>query len=167
MPHSLRPLRGSFAVALLCSLFALPGSVLAADQPNILVIWGDDIGMWNISRYSMGQMGYQTPNIDRIANEGMVFTDYYGEQSCTAGRSAFITGQHPVRTGLTKVGIPGSEIGIQPEDPTLAEMLKPLGRVVEGRVAGADHDHDVRLCRAVVLAYRHRCDHSCRFCDTA
>ncbi|MGI9326152.1 MAG: arylsulfatase [Pseudomonadales bacterium] len=99
----------------------------AAEQPNILVIWGDDIGIWNISRYNMGQMGYQTPNIDRIANEGMVFTDYYGEQSCTAGRSAFITGQHPIRTGLTKVGIPGSDIGIQPQDPTLAELLKPLG----------------------------------------
>ncbi|MEM1144012.1 MAG: arylsulfatase [Pseudomonadota bacterium] len=99
----------------------------AADKPNILVIWGDDIGIWNISRYSMGQMGYQTPSIDRIANEGMIFTDYYGEQSCTAGRSAFITGQHPLRTGLTKVGIPGSEIGIQPEDPTLAELLKPYG----------------------------------------
>ena len=98
-----------------------------ADKPNILVIWGDDIGIWNISRYSHGQMGYHTPNIDRIANEGMIFTDYYGEQSCTAGRSAFITGQHPVRTGLTKVGIPGSEIGIQPEDPTLAELLQPLG----------------------------------------
>ncbi|MEM8943285.1 MAG: arylsulfatase [Pseudomonadota bacterium] len=102
-------------------------AVVAADRPNILVIWGDDIGLWNISRYSMGQMGYHTPNIDRIANEGIVFTDYYGEQSCTAGRSAFITGQHPVRTGLTKVGIPGSELGIQPEDPTLAELLKPLG----------------------------------------
>ncbi|MEM8491497.1 MAG: arylsulfatase [Pseudomonadota bacterium] len=104
-------------------------AVVAADRPNILVIWGDDIGLWNISRYSMGQMGYHTPNIDRIANEGIVFTDYYGEQSCTAGRSAFITGQHPVRTGLTKVGIPGSELGIQPEDPTLAELLKPLGYV--------------------------------------
>tara|TARA_A100001391_G_scaffold200603_2_gene185538 strand:+ start:4800 stop:6335 length:1536 start_codon:yes stop_codon:yes gene_type:complete len=99
----------------------------AADQPNILVIWGDDIGYWNISRYSLGMMGYPTPNIDRIANEGMIFTDYYGEQSCTAGRSAFITGQHPVRTGLTKVGIPGAELGIQPEDPTLAELLKPHG----------------------------------------
>jgi len=91
------------------------------------VIWGDDIGIWNINRYSMGQMRYQTPNIDRIANEGMIFTDYYGEQSCTAGRSAFITGQHPIRTGLTKVGIPGSDIGIQPEDPTLAELLQPHG----------------------------------------
>jgi len=109
-------------------VFALSGGTLyAADKPNILVIWGDDIGIWNISRYSMGMMGYQTPNIDRIANEGMIFTDYYGEQSCTAGRSAFITGQHPVRTGLTKVGIPGAELGIQPEDPTLAELLKPHG----------------------------------------
>jgi arylsulfatase len=100
---------------------------LAADKPNILVIFGDDIGYWNISRYSMGMMGYPTPNIDRIANEGTIFTDYYGEQSCTAGRSAFITGQLPVRTGLTKVGIPGSDLGIQPEDPTLAELLKPHG----------------------------------------
>ena len=99
----------------------------AADKPNILVIWGDDIGYWNISRYNMGMMGYRTQHIDRIAEEGMIFTDYYGEQSCTAGRSAFITGQHPVRTGLTKVGAPGADLGIQPEDPTLAELLKPLG----------------------------------------
>lgn len=113
---------------MLCLLFALPASVFAvAGKPNILVIWGDDIGMWNISKYSHGMMGYQTPNIDRLANEGMLFTDYYGEQSCTAGRSAFITGQHPIRTGLTKVGIPGADLGIQPEDPTLAELLKPLG----------------------------------------
>ncbi|MFV0477302.1 MAG: arylsulfatase [Parahaliea sp.] len=110
-----------FCLGLICQATA------AADKPNILVIMGDDIGIWNISRYSMGQMGYQTPNIDRIANEGMIFSDYYGEQSCTAGRSAFITGQHPVRTGLTKVGIPGAELGLQPEDPTLAELLKPLG----------------------------------------
>lgn len=102
-------------------------TVQAADRPNILVIWGDDIGISNISAYSHGLMGYQTPNIDRLANEGMMFTDYYGEQSCTAGRSAFITGQHPVRTGLTKVGTPGAEQGLQKEDPTLAEMLKPLG----------------------------------------
>jgi arylsulfatase len=113
-------------IAGLCSaLFCL--SATGAEKPNILVIWGDDIGIWNISRYSMGQMGYQTPNIDRIANGGVIFTDYYGEQSCTAGRSAFITGQHPVRTGLTKVGVPGAELGLQPEDPTLAELLKPLG----------------------------------------
>jgi len=99
----------------------------AADKPNILVIMSDDVGITNISAYSRGLVGYQTPNIDRIANEGMLFTDYYAEQSCTAGRSAFITGQHPVRTGLTKVGFPGSAIGIQKEDPTLAELLKNHG----------------------------------------
>ena len=97
------------------------------DRPNILVIWGDDIGIWNLSTYNMGMMGYQTPNIDRIANEGTKFTDYYGEQSCTAGRSAFITGQSPIRTGLTKVGMPGADIGLQKEDPTLAELLKSEG----------------------------------------
>lgn len=113
------------AASLLFSLHAALGH--AAEKPNILVIWGDDIGIWNISRYSMGQMGYQTPAIDRIANEGMIFTDYYGEQSCTAGRSAFITGQHPIRTGLTKVGIPGSDKGLSEKDPTLAQLLKPMG----------------------------------------
>ncbi|MFG0723366.1 arylsulfatase [Pseudomonas sp. GLN_6] len=112
----------------LCSI-ALGSAALAsaAEKPNILVIFGDDIGITNISKYSHGLMGYQTPNIDRLANEGMMFTDYYGEQSCTAGRSAFITGQSPIRTGLTKVGVPGAPVGIQPEDPTLAELLKPLG----------------------------------------
>lgn len=99
----------------------------AAEKPNILVIFGDDIGQTNISKYSYGLMGYHTPNIDRIADEGMLFTDYYGEQSCTAGRAAFITGQHPVRTGLTKVGMPGASVGLQKQDPTLAELLKPLG----------------------------------------
>jgi hypothetical protein len=87
-------------------------------KPNILVIWGDDIGYWNLSHINHGMMGYRTPNIDRIANEGLHFTDYYGEQSCTAGRSAFITGQAPVRTGLTKVGMPGAPQGLQKEDPT-------------------------------------------------
>jgi arylsulfatase len=96
-------------------------------KPNILILWGDDIGMWNISRYSMGMMGYQTPNIDRIGKEGATFTDWYGQQSCTAGRACFITGQNPIRTGLTKVGMPGAPVGIQKEDPTIAEMLKPLG----------------------------------------
>jgi arylsulfatase len=96
-------------------------------KPNILVIWGDDIGISNLSCYSMGLMGYQTPNIDRIAREGMLFTDAYGEQSCTAGRSAFITGQSVYRTGLSKVGFPGSDVGLQAEDPTIAECLKPLG----------------------------------------
>ena len=98
-------------------------------KPNILVIWGDDIGITNLSCYSDGLMGYRTPNIDRIANEGMRFTDSYGQQSCTAGRAAFITGQNPYRTGLTKVGMPGADIGLQAEDATIAELLKPLGYV--------------------------------------
>ncbi len=96
-------------------------------KPNIVIIWGDDIGQSNLSCYTHGLMGYQTPNIDRIAKEGMMFTDYYGEQSCTAGRSSFITGQHGMRTGLTKVGLPGAPLGLQKEDPTIAQMLKPLG----------------------------------------
>jgi arylsulfatase A-like enzyme len=98
-----------------------------SDKPNILIIWGDDIGYWNISHYSKGMMGYQTPNIDRIAQEGATFTDWYGQQSCTAGRASFITGQNPIRTGLTKVGMPGATVGLHAEDPTIAEMLKPLG----------------------------------------
>ena len=100
---------------------------MATKKPNILVLFGDDIGMWNVSYFSRGQMGYRTPNIDRVANEGVAFTDYYGQQSCTAGRAAFITGQNPVRTGLTKVGMPGATVGLQAEDPTIAELLKPLG----------------------------------------
>ncbi len=104
-------------------------AVAQAGKPNILLIMSDDVGIANISAYSMGLVGYHTPNIDRIARGGMMFTDYYGEQSCTAGRSAFITGIHPVRTGLTKVGLPGSSIGISPKDPTLAELLKPHGYV--------------------------------------
>jgi len=98
-----------------------------AGRPNILIIWGDDIGWFNISAYNHGIMGYRTPNIDRIAKEGAMFTDWYGQQSCTAGRAAFITGQSPIRTGLTKVGMPGAKIGLQPEDPTIADLLKPLG----------------------------------------
>jgi arylsulfatase len=98
-------------------------------KPNILVIWGDDIGITNLSCYSDGLMGYQTPNIDRIANEGMRSTDWYGQQSCTAGRAAFITGQSPIRTGLTKVGLPGADLGLTAEDPTLAELLKPHGYI--------------------------------------
>jgi arylsulfatase len=96
-------------------------------KPNILVLWGDDVGIWNISKFSNGMMGYQTPNIDRVANEGALFTDYYSQQSCTAGRACFIAGQNPIRTGLTKVGMPGATVGLQKEDPTIAEMLKPLG----------------------------------------
>ncbi len=98
-------------------------------KPNIVVIFGDDVGYWNLSVNSGGMMGFQTPNIDRIAHEGMRFTDYYAEQSCTAGRAAFITGQMPVRTGLTKVGLPGADLGIRPEDPTLAELLKSQGYI--------------------------------------
>jgi arylsulfatase len=96
-------------------------------KPNILVIWGDDIGITNLSCYSDGLMGYRTPNIDRIAKEGMRFTDSYGEQSCTAGRSSFITGQSVFRTGLSKVGVPAAPVGLQAEDPTIAELLKPHG----------------------------------------
>jgi arylsulfatase len=96
-------------------------------KPNIVVIWGDDIGITDLSAYSFGLMGFHTPNIDRIAREGMIFTDYYGEQSCTAGRSAFITGQSVFRTGMSKVGLPGATLGLQKDDPTIAELLKPLG----------------------------------------
>jgi arylsulfatase len=98
-------------------------------KPNILIIWGDDIGWFNPSCYHGGVMGYQTPNIDRIAKEGARFTDWYGQQSCTAGRAAFITGQSPIRTGMTKVGLPGASLGLKPEDPTIAELLKPQGYV--------------------------------------
>jgi len=116
------------------ALLALWGPVgLAAQEskdqskPNILVIWGDDVGQSNISAYTMGLMGYRTPNIDRIAKEGMIFTDYYGEQSCTAGRSSFITGQSVFRTGLSKVGLPGADLGMREEDPTIAGLLKARG----------------------------------------
>lgn len=102
---------------------------MADKKPNILIIWGDDIGWFNVSAYNHGIMGYRTPNIDRVAKEGALFTDWYGQQSCTAGRAAFITGQSPIRTGLTKVGLPGADLGLQPEDPTIADVLKPLGYV--------------------------------------
>ncbi|MBT8048725.1 MAG: arylsulfatase [Xanthomonadales bacterium] len=111
------------ALALLVSAQA----ALAADKPNILVIWGDDIGQFNVSAYNMGMMGYKTPNIDRIAQQGAVFTDWYGQQSCTAGRAAFITGQSPMRTGLTKVGLPGAPEGMKVDDPTIAVLLKDHG----------------------------------------
>jgi arylsulfatase A-like enzyme len=96
-------------------------------KPNILVIWGDDIGQFNVSAYNNGMMGYRTPNIDRIATEGALFTDWYAQQSCTAGRAAFVTGQSPIRTGLTKVGLPGAPEGIKKEDPTIADLLKAQG----------------------------------------
>ena len=99
----------------------------AQKKPNILVIWGDDIGWANISKYNHGMMGYQTPNIDRIANEGAMFTDWYAQQSCTAGRAAFILGQHPFRTGLLTIGMPGSKQGIKDNQATIAELLKPQG----------------------------------------
>jgi arylsulfatase len=110
-------------------LFLLIGasSAYAQDKPNIVVIWGDDIGCYNISAYNLGMMGYQTPNIDRIANEGALFTDWYGQQSCTAGRAAFLTGQSPIRTGLLKVGLPGAKEGLMEADPTVAGLLKEQG----------------------------------------
>jgi arylsulfatase A-like enzyme len=116
-------MKKSFLILILFSFVSL----MAQDKPNILVIWGDDIGQFNVSAYNMGMMGYKTPNIDRIAQEGALFTDWYGQQSCTAGRAAFITGQSPIRTGLTKVGLPGAPEGMQKEDPTIATLLKPLG----------------------------------------
>jgi arylsulfatase A-like enzyme len=105
----------------------LKGVVYGGETANILILFGDDIGWWNISYNNRGQMGYRTPNINRVANEGVAFTDYYAQQSCTAGRAAFITGQNPARTGLTKVGVPGANVGLQKEDPTIADLLKPLG----------------------------------------
>ena len=101
----------------------------AAAKPNIVVIWGDDIGMANLSCYTHGLMGYQTPNIDRIAQEGMRFTDLYAEQSCTAGRSSFITGQHGLRTGLTKVGLPAAPVGLHKEDPTIAARERRMASI--------------------------------------
>ena len=105
----------------------MASNALAQKKPNIVIIWGDDVGQSNVSAYSKGMMGYRTPNIDRVANEGMIFTDYYAEQSCTAGRAAFIMGQSVFRSGLSKVGMPGADLGMQKEDPTIAELLKPLG----------------------------------------
>jgi arylsulfatase A-like enzyme len=109
------------------SVMAMSATATAAEKPNILVIFGDDIGQTNISAYSMGVVGYKTPNIDRIAKEGMMFTDYYAENSCTAGRSSFITGQTPLRTGLSKVGLPGATVGLQKRDITIAQALKSQG----------------------------------------
>ncbi|MBX3387469.1 MAG: arylsulfatase [Phycisphaeraceae bacterium] len=117
-------------LAVAVALFATPipaALAQAATKPNFLVIWGDDIGQFNVSAYNMGMMGYRTPNIDRIATEGAIFTDWYGQQSCTAGRAAFITGQSPIRTGLTKVGLPGAPEGMQKEDPTIATLLRAQG----------------------------------------
>ncbi|MBY2942956.1 arylsulfatase [Rhizobium leguminosarum] len=125
-------LAGGSAIALtaFCPIASIPALAQAgAKKPNILVIFGDDIGWWNTSAYNRGQMGYQTPNIDRIADEGAMFTDLYAQQSCTAGRAAFITGQSCFRTGLLKVGLPGAKEGLSEKDPTIAELLKPQGYV--------------------------------------
>jgi len=122
------PTKTSVAVvaAVLIALAGASGLAQAAEKPNILVIFGDDVGAWNVGAYTHGMMGH-TPNIDRIAKQGMLFTDHYAHPSCTAGRAAFITGQFPVRTGMTTIGIPGSTLGLQKQDPTLAEVLKPHG----------------------------------------
>jgi arylsulfatase A-like enzyme len=124
---SIRILLAALAGVLLHSTAG--GQEAAAKKPNILVIWGDDIGQFNVSAYNMGMMGYKTPNIDSIAKDGALFTDWYGQQSCTAGRAAFITGQSPIRTGLTKVGLPGAPEGMKKEDPTIATLLKAQGYV--------------------------------------
>ena len=121
----MKPLRSLTLITILVT--TLVATATAAKKPNILYIWGDDVGMWDISAYHRGMMGNSTPNIDRLAEEGMLFTDHYAHASCTAGRAAFITGQYPMRTGLSTVGLPGAPQGLQKEDPTLAELLKPLG----------------------------------------
>ena len=122
---SVKKFTGVISIALL-SLVAVAAQA-KTDKPNILVIWGDDIGWSNISAYHRGMLGSRTPNIDRIATEGAMFTDYYGDQSCTAGRSTFLTGQSGLRTSMTKVGLPGAAEGIQDRDITIAEMLKAQG----------------------------------------
>jgi Sulfatase len=128
-----------------------------SDKPNILVIWGDDIGVYNVSAYHRGLMGGSTPNIDRIANEGILFTDHYAQQSCTAGRASFIMGQHPFRTGMLTIGMPGSKQGIQPGDITIAEALKPLGYGGSGASDQATVDgregcqRQIRTARAMFL----------------
>lgn len=116
-----------FAAAAMVAGAGVQAAPQNGKKPNILIIWGDDIGQFNVSAYNRGMMGYRTPNIDKIAQEGALFTDWYGQQSCTAGRAAFITGQSPIRTGLTKVGLPGAPEGMKKEDPTIADLLKPLG----------------------------------------
>jgi arylsulfatase len=129
MKMTIKSLRFFWQKFIVLGVFILAGSAFAADKPNILIIWGDDIGQFNVSANNQGMMGYKTPNIDRIAKEGALFTDWYGQQSCTAGRAAFITGQSPMRTGLTKVGLPGAPEGMKKEDPTIAGLLKAQGYV--------------------------------------
>jgi len=125
----MHPVRSLFFISMTIVgvVFLHASKTCANEQPNILVIWGDDIGLWNISHNNCGMMGYETPNIDRIANEGISFTDYYGQQSCTAGRAAFIGGNVPLRTGMTKVGLPGAKEGWQTTDVTIATVLKAQG----------------------------------------
>jgi arylsulfatase A-like enzyme len=127
MKKNMNRLKQFPGLSFMASILLFSVHALAAEKPNILVVWGDDIGQSNISAYTHGLMGYRTPNIDRIANEGITFTDYYGEQSCTAGRSSFIMGQSVFRTGLSKVGLPGANEGMQVEDPTIAGLLKNHG----------------------------------------
>src|SRR5476649_1144342 len=127
--HGLAVLTAS--AALMCAVASAqapkPAAPATGKKPNFLILWGDDIGWWNVSAYNQGMMGYRTPNIDRIAKEGALFTDWYGQQSCTAGRSAFITGQSGFRTGLLKVGLPGAKEGLQARDVTIAQLLKAQG----------------------------------------
>ena len=127
----MKPKLLNYGLSLLTAGTALFGALApaqAADKkPNILILWGDDIGYWNVSAYNQGMMGYKTPNIDRIAKEGALFTDWYGQQSCTAGRACFITGQVGYRTGLLKVGMPGAKEGLQARDVTIAQLLKGQG----------------------------------------
>ncbi|HEX5638558.1 MAG TPA: sulfatase-like hydrolase/transferase, partial [Burkholderiaceae bacterium] len=121
----MRFLAGFFCLAAV--LLADIASAQSSRRPNILVIWGDDIGWQNVSAYGMGTMGYTTPNIDRIGMEGVRFTDHYAQPSCTAGRAAFITGQYPIRSGMTTVGSPGDRLGLQAASPSLAEVMKQAG----------------------------------------
>ena len=127
MPNRFK--RNVIATALAAGVIAATPSLAANKQPNILIMWGDDVGQFNLSSYNMGMMGYRTPNIDSLAKDGALFTDWYGQQSSTAGRAAFITGQSPIRTGLTKVGLPGAPEGLSTKDVTIAELLKARGYV--------------------------------------
>jgi arylsulfatase A-like enzyme len=127
VPKNLRWQWTAVAMLLIVATEVVYSQPQPTKKPNILVIMGDDIGWFNPSCYNHGMMGYPTPNIDRIAAEGGLFNCWYGQQSCTAGRAAFVTGQSPIRTGLTKVGLPGADIGLRAEDPSVAELLKPLG----------------------------------------
>src|SRR6202795_2730634 len=127
VPKNLRWQWTAVAMLLIVATEVVYSQPQPTKKPNILFIMGDDIGWFNPSCYNRGMMGFRTPNIDRIASEGAMFMTWYGQQSCTAGRAAFITGQSPIRTGLTKVGLPGADAGLRAEDPSVADLLKPLG----------------------------------------